>query len=123
MIRVIVPISWASVLRINLFDKLKALGYTWSKGDSLDTFHEKYQNMAYIAIYPIDKHIIKFGTNLETGTKLHGEYGYNYVTEYKEVDQIISVVKLVSMFLKICKVEYAEKSFVQEHNSLKRYKI
>lgn len=117
-IRVIVPLTWESDLRRELFLKLKELGYTWSKGDPLDSDQEKMHNMAYVAIF-INQPIVKFSSKIELGEKPKSEHWYNYFLTYPDVDKVLQSINFIKQYLDEDQDEYEIENFIMSHHSLK----
>ena len=113
-IRIIVPLTWESDLRKELFQKLTELGYTWSAGDSLNIDREIFHNMAYIAIF-ITKPIVKFSSNIEIGKKLRDISWYNYFVSCPDVDGVIQSINFIKQYLSENPEEYKIKDFITNH--------
>ena len=113
-IRIIVPLTWESDLRKELFQKLTELGYTWSAGDSLNIDRERFHNMAYIAIFITDP-IVRFSSNIEIGKKLRDISWYNYFVSCPDVDGVIQSINFIKQYLSENPEEYKIKDFITNH--------
>lgn len=117
-IRIVIPLNWESQFRIDLFSKLKELGYRWSKGDSLDSDYAKLHTMAYVAIFA-DQPIVKFSSKKELGEKPYGESGFNYVMIRPTVDEVVKTMKYIQQYLNENPVEEEIHDFIKMHHELK----
>ena len=118
-IRIVVPLKWDSDLRKELFKILQEKGYKWSGGDPLSLEREKYQNMAYVAIYAVNPYI-RYSSHIEMLNKPVSDCGYNYILPSNvKIKQILKSLVYVKTLLSEDPAEYKIDNFVTSHHELK----
>jgi hypothetical protein len=117
-VRIVIPLKWESPFRIDLFNKLKELGYRWSKGDSLDVDYAKLHKMAYVAIF-VTEPIVRFSSKKELGQKPTSENGFNYIMIRPAVDDVVRCLSYIKQYLNENPDSDEVEEFIMNHHVLK----
>lgn len=112
-VRLIIPLTYDSPLRIPLFDFLRSKNYTWGNGDSINLDSNGIQNIQRLIIF-VNRPWIRYSNKEKYGNTLQVESGFNYFVQEPSIEKISSLLNVLSSLNKN-ETQYTLYDFIREH--------